>query len=94
MDPLFKKTSADFDEGGAGGILMNHLGCDGSMKVVFDAGDAKLDCDEEDEEEEGDAAATAPSTDNLEVDLAKLRGESIVGLRREEVSHRVADQSL
>lgn len=77
VDPLFKKTSADFDEGGAGGILMNHLGCDGSMKVVFDAGDAKLDCDEEDEEEEGDAAATAPSTDNLEVDLAKLRARCL-----------------
>lgn len=64
---------------------MNHLGCDGSMKVVFDAGDAKLDCDEEDEEE-GDAAeaAATPSTDHLEVDLAKLRGESTVGLRQEE----------
>lgn len=83
VDPLFKKTSADFDEGGAGGILMNHLGCDGSMKVVFDAGDAKLDCDEEDEEEEGDAegAAKTPSTDNLEVDLAKLRGESLAWQR-------------
>ncbi|KAI5479524.1 hypothetical protein MNV49_003466 [Pseudohyphozyma bogoriensis] len=48
VDPLFKKTSADFDEGGAGGILMNHLGCDGEMKVVFDAGDAKLSIAEED----------------------------------------------
>lgn len=48
VDPLFKKTSADFDEGGAGGILMNHLGCDESMKVVFDAGDARLVDDEED----------------------------------------------
>ncbi|ELU43650.1 condensin complex component cnd2 [Rhizoctonia solani AG-1 IA] len=27
VDPLFKKTSADFDEGGAGGMLMNHLNC-------------------------------------------------------------------
>src|SRR5690242_15703986 len=25
VDPLFKKTSADFDEGGAGGLLMNHV---------------------------------------------------------------------
>ena len=37
VDPLFKKTSADFDEGGASGILMNHLGCDTSLRIVFDA---------------------------------------------------------
>ncbi|ODN82310.1 hypothetical protein L202_02588 [Cryptococcus amylolentus CBS 6039] len=49
VDPLFKKTSADFDEGGAMGLLMNHLGVDDKMRVVFDAGDAG---DEEDEEEE------------------------------------------
>lgn len=40
VDPLFKKTSADFDEGGAGGLLMNHLGLDSQMRIVFDAGDA------------------------------------------------------
>lgn len=40
VDPLFKKTSADFDEGGAGGLLMNHLGVDSHMRIVFDAGDA------------------------------------------------------
>ncbi|WFD30795.1 hypothetical protein MSPP1_001819 [Malassezia sp. CBS 17886] len=39
VDPLFKKTSADFDEGGAGGLLMNHLHVDDQMKVVFDASD-------------------------------------------------------
>lgn len=39
VDPLFKKTSADFDEGGAGGLLMNHLGVDSKARVVFDASD-------------------------------------------------------
>ncbi|BGP58418.1 hypothetical protein JCM8202_004242 [Rhodotorula sphaerocarpa] len=77
VDPLFKKTSADFDEGGAGGILMNHLGCDGSMKVVFDAGDAKLDCEEEEEdgaeaEGEGEQRKTAPEEEHLQLDLSKL----------------------
>lgn len=52
VDPLFKKTSADFDEGGAGGLLMNHLGVDGKGKLVFDAGDAGLDDDEVDEEDD------------------------------------------
>ncbi|CAO1618360.1 unnamed protein product [Sympodiomycopsis kandeliae] len=40
VDPLFKKTSADFDEGGAGGLLMNHLGVDDRIRIVFDAGEA------------------------------------------------------
>ncbi|KAI0955082.1 hypothetical protein AcW1_006770 [Taiwanofungus camphoratus] len=44
VDPLFKKTCADFDEGGAQGLLMNHLslgtGSEGSLRVVFDASDS------------------------------------------------------
>ena len=49
VDPLFKKTSADFDEGGASGLLMNHLGVDSSMAVIFDASDvAGVGSDEED----------------------------------------------
>ncbi|KAF8845187.1 barren [Paxillus ammoniavirescens] len=44
VDPLFKKTCADFDEGGAHGLLMNHLsigvGNDGGLRVVFDASDS------------------------------------------------------
>lgn len=52
VDPLFRKTCADFDEGGANGLLMNHLslgvGADGSLRVVFDAGDS-MPKDEEEE---------------------------------------------
>jgi condensin complex subunit 2 len=70
VDPLFKKTSADFDEGGASGILMNHLGCDSGMKVVFDAGDAKLDEDEDDEVEEGDEDVEIGKV----VDVGRLKG--------------------
>jgi condensin complex subunit 2 len=65
VDPLFKKTSADFDEGGAMGLLMNHLGVDGRGRVVFDAGDVGFE-EEGDEEEEEDAA----------IDLDRLRGRS------------------
>jgi len=55
VDPLFKKTCADFDEGGAQGLLMNHLSLgmgSEAMRVIFDASDSlggKAD-DEEDEE--------------------------------------------
>lgn len=64
VDPLFKKTSADFDEGGARGLLLNHLGMDQHCKIIFDASDATIECDtdeldgevthnnEEEEEEE------------------------------------------
>ncbi|BGP52003.1 hypothetical protein JCM10450v2_007974 [Rhodotorula kratochvilovae] len=83
VDPLFKKTSADFDEGGAGGILMNHLACDGTMKVVFDAGDAKLECDEEDalpeeiDEEEKARVRLQEEEDRAEVDISKLRARCL-----------------
>ncbi|KAG5721350.1 hypothetical protein E4T56_gene12996 [Termitomyces sp. T112] len=60
VDPLFRKTCADFDEGGAQGLLMNHLslglGTDGGMRVVFDAGDSmgKVEDEESVEEPEDD----------------------------------------
>ncbi|WVQ97904.1 hypothetical protein IAU59_005021 [Kwoniella sp. CBS 9459] len=64
VDPLFKKTCADFDEGGAMGLLMNHLSVDGKGRVVFDAGDAGADEDEEEEDLEEQEEM---------VDLDKLR---------------------
>ncbi|BGP11648.1 hypothetical protein JCM10049v2_007558 [Rhodotorula toruloides] len=78
VDPLFKKTSADFDEGGAGGILMNHLGCDGNMKVVFDAGDAKLECDDEEGEEGAKKEEDVREEEgDVEVDISRLRARCL-----------------
>ncbi|KAL9052526.1 MAG: hypothetical protein Q9162_005329 [Coniocarpon cinnabarinum] len=37
VDPLFKKATADFDEGGAKGLLLNHLTIDGNGRIVFDS---------------------------------------------------------
>lgn len=86
VDPLFKKTSADFDEGGASGLLMNHLGVDSSMAVIFDASDvagvgsdedmAKMLAVGEDGEvsEQADQPAAAVDHDDEAetVDLSKL----------------------
>lgn len=47
---------------------MNHLGCDGSMRVVFDAGDARLEDEEEMEEVEFE--------EHMKVDISKLRSWS------------------
>ncbi|KAL1917754.1 uncharacterized protein VTP21DRAFT_3588 [Calcarisporiella thermophila] len=52
VDPLFKKTSADFDEGGARGLLLNHLGVDRECRIIFDASDAVAEADDEVEEED------------------------------------------
>jgi condensin complex subunit 2 len=49
VDPLFKKTSADFDEGGARGLLLNNLTVDRGCKIIFDASDAFADPEDEDE---------------------------------------------
>ncbi|KAJ2856583.1 hypothetical protein J3B02_001515 [Coemansia erecta] len=64
VDPLFKKTSADFDEGGARGLLLNHLAFDVDGKIVFDASDSKaligdeeLPMDELDASDEQDQAS-------------------------------------
>ena len=45
MDPLFKKASADFDEGGAKGLLLNHLMIDPQGRIVFDSSDDSADVD-------------------------------------------------
>lgn len=70
VDPLFKKTCADFDEGGAQGLLMNHLslgvGMDGGLRVVFDAGDSLGKVEEEE-------VILEPEDD---VDLSHLRSLS------------------
>lgn len=83
VDPLFKKTSADFDEGGAGGLLMNHLSVDSQARVVFDAGDVAGVADEADGAEvdgEGEGAAVADKESSTEsqkeaVDLTRLRAK-------------------
>jgi len=54
VDPLFKKTCADFDEGGARGLLLNHLSVDVEGKIIFDAGDARDEGDDGDDEEDED----------------------------------------
>ncbi|KAI9792059.1 MAG: hypothetical protein M1816_003041 [Peltula sp. TS41687] len=39
VDPLFKKASADFDEGGAKGLLLNNLAIDAQGRIIFDSSD-------------------------------------------------------
>ncbi|KAL8713503.1 MAG: hypothetical protein Q9220_002365 [cf. Caloplaca sp. 1 TL-2023] len=53
VDPLFKKASADFDEGGAKGLLLNHLSIDSEGRIVFDSSDdAMTQLEERDKEKQ------------------------------------------
>ena len=78
IDPLFRKTCEDFDEGGAHGLLMNHLslgvGSEGALRVIFDASDS-MRKDGEDEED-----LLEPEDD---VDLTALRSEEVYFFSRE-----------
>ncbi|KAI0350666.1 barren [Trametes cingulata] len=89
VDPLFRKTCADFDEGGAQGLLMNHLGLtvtpDGSLRVVFDASDSVAKGEEEEQPLE------EPRDD---VDLSYLREHFLPDLDaidEQEISHSLED---
>ena len=53
VDPLFKKASADFDEGGAKGLLLNHLTMDGNGRIAFDSSDDNRE-EEREQSSEGD----------------------------------------
>ena len=82
VDPLFKKASADFDEGGAKGLLLNHLSIDSEGRIVFDssddAGDASPSPDTAQDQQQTDDEAQANPADapvpeeDLEIDLSSL----------------------
>ncbi|KAK1834669.1 condensin complex subunit 2/barren [Podospora conica] len=79
VDPLFKKASADFDEGGAKGLLLNHLMIDSQGRIVFDSSDDANDASakpkprdgpaaEDDEANEDDMDVSAAETEKPEED--------------------------
>lgn len=44
VDPLYHQTTAQFDEGGAKGLLLYNLGVYGSCHVLFDSSEAPDKC--------------------------------------------------
>ncbi|KAL6709612.1 hypothetical protein ACN47E_001040 [Coniothyrium glycines] len=85
VDPLFKKASADFDEGGAKGLLLNHLAIDGKGRIVFDSSDDANDATAEDARAtpapEEDANQPLPS-DDIDIDLSGLAAKYFPDLAR------------
>ncbi|CAH1783707.1 unnamed protein product [Owenia fusiformis] len=46
VDPLFHKTASTFDEGGSGGLLLNHLHCiDDSSQLILDSSTVVMNTD-------------------------------------------------
>jgi condensin complex subunit 2 len=88
VDPLFKKASADFDEGGAKGLLLNHLAIDGRGRIVFDSSDDAQAASKEDrrqsslteipEEEEMEIKEEEP----VDVDITSLAAKFFPDLTR------------
>lgn len=77
IDPLFRKMCADFDEGGAKGLLLNSLFIDRTGRVVFDGEVEGEDAEDEDGEhskaEIMDQESSASETDVNTIDLAALK---------------------
>lgn len=77
VDPLFKKASADFDEGGAKGLLLNHLSIDAEGRIVFDSSDDANDVSGEgeevkDEEEKSKGGDESKESGAVNIDLRVL----------------------
>ncbi|KAF2759254.1 barren [Pseudovirgaria hyperparasitica] len=78
VDPLFKKVSADFDEGGAKGLLLNHLAIDKKGRIVFDSSDDAQDATAQDtrssivESNEETVEETSAQNENLDTDISAL----------------------
>lgn len=90
VDPLFKKASADFDEGGAKGLLLNHLCIDGNGRIVFDSSDDVQEEEEpiedsrrdsmEPEAEEADKSKTEEA--EVQIDISALGAKFFPDLGR------------
>ena len=93
VDPLFKKASADFDEGGAKGLLLNHLMIDSEGRIVFDSSD---DADDRaaDKGKKGDADAEEEDGEIPEEGIEPPTREGTVQPQEEEPSVEIDLASL
>ena len=87
MDPLFKKASSDFDEGGAKGLLLNHLSIDSEGRIVFDSSDDTDDAnaDPNSNEQPEKSASEHPSKEKplrKDIDLTVLGSKFFPDLAR------------
>ena len=87
VDPLFKKASSDFDEGGAKGLLLNHLSIDAEGRIVFDSSDDTEDAIQESQNDEHEQQAesvseTQEKSTGKDIDLQALGSKFFPSLDR------------
>ena len=87
VDPLFKKASADFDEGGAKGLLLNSLTIDRDGKIVFDSSDDAKDASTDEKyvtpiPEVDNETAQIKKTEEVDVDISALGAKFFPDLSR------------
>lgn len=70
VDPLFQKTAADFDEGGAKGLLLSHLDIAPNGAIIFDASDPRV------------AEPLEQNQDVDDIDITELKGISFINIDR------------
>ena len=98
MDPLFKKASADFDEGGAKGLLLNHLAIDPTGRIVFDSSDDAGGAGVEPDAAKGESGTAAedqgieskdsePPGGNTDIDIERLRANFFPDFARLDEQH-------
>ena len=86
MDPLFKKASADFDEGGAKGLLLNHLAIDSKGRIVFDSSDDAGDAS-------GEGKATRRKDDEIQEE-EETEPDSMADITTEEPEEEEEDVEI
>ncbi|KIW03249.1 uncharacterized protein PV09_05470 [Verruconis gallopava] len=83
VDPLFKKASADFDEGGAKGLLLNHLGIDENGRIVFDSSDDAQESSSDRRPEDNVSEEEAHAQDEVaDIDIGSLAAKFFPDLSR------------
>ena len=90
MDPLFRKTCAEFDDSGVKGFLSSRLGFNGEMKLVFDSLDAV-------HIQELNATDTKLDADDPVVDVSGLLskfGKDLVALEGRVISPTLSEYSF
>jgi condensin complex subunit 2 len=83
VDPLFKKASADFDEGGAKGLLLNHLSIDSEGRIVFDSSD-----------DTGNPTPTCEASDASQTEEEEKDSELSTPIKQRSERHHIADENV
>ncbi|KAI8867919.1 barren-domain-containing protein [Ramicandelaber brevisporus] len=98
IDPLFRKTSAELDEGGTRGMLLNRLSVDRHGKIILDSRDAILPGENDDEEDESsnkEEDEESKETDASEmIELNGIPGEILQQIQRSSEANEQICQQL